>query len=42
MQFEKQEPKTKLLIPDSEAYLRSTVAGFLPSSTKVSTYNSFD
>jgi hypothetical protein len=38
--FEEQEPNTKLLIPDSDIYLRSAVAGSSSSSTRVSIYRS--
>lgn len=37
MQVLKQEPKTKCLIPDSDAYLTSAVAGLSSSRIKVST-----
>lgn len=39
--FEEQEPNTKLLIPDSDIYLRSAEAGSSSSSSKVSIYSKF-
>lgn len=40
MKFEEQEPNTKLVIPDSDTYLRSAAAGSSSSSTRVSIYRS--
>lgn len=38
MQFKEEQPNTKLLVPDSERYLKSAAEGLSSDNTKVSIY----